>query len=172
MSLQLLFFFFPITNSSSASIITKHMCWRLLNRLLSLWTGNGLLKTVYTAMQHWHPLLSPSAFVCVVCFCFPSLQVNVASSSATLYDLMINMYDMQEPYVTLILCKVYSLCLFWCFFSTLCQEIETNRDAIRFCRYVLFSLSFLLLFLKGTNRSDNSEWNWHRDCTFFFFCLF
>lgn len=28
-----------------------------------LWAGNGLLKTVYTSMQHWHPSLFLSAFV-------------------------------------------------------------------------------------------------------------
>lgn len=45
---------------------------------------------------------------------FSLLWLNVAyePSSETLYYLMINMYDIQEQYLTLLLCKVYLLCLF------------------------------------------------------------
>lgn len=125
--------FFPITDLFSVSIVTMHICWNLFNLLLSFQTLNR--KWSFKNCLHINAALT-SHFV-LICFClccvffffffqktrgssffFPLVKCCVQTvTKKTLYYLMINMYDIQEPYLTLLLCKVYLLCLLLCFFS-------------------------------------------------------
>lgn len=123
------FVFFPITKSFGVSMVTMHICCNSFSPLLSrLWPGNGLLK-LFTHQRSTDIPFCSHLLLFVLCFFFLSLQsttllflwLNVAcklsSKMLTLYYLMITVYDIQEQYFTLLLCKVYLLCLLLCFFS-------------------------------------------------------
>lgn len=165
-----------------------HMCWNLFNPLLSwLRAGNGLLKLFTHHCSTEILFFVVLFFFVLICFylccvffsSLPSpktevhplslLWLNVAykRSSATLYYLMINMYDIQEPFFTLIICKVYFLVSV---VMLLHHTVSGSRKLMEEPP-LEFAGTFasLFLFLKGQNRPDNSEWNWHCDCTC---CLF
>lgn len=117
------------TDLSDVSIVTMHICCNSFKLRLSFQTLNR--KCSFKNCLHINAALT-SHFVlicfclcCVFFFCFFFLKIRGSSlfsllwlnvayepSSETLYYLMINMYDIQEQYLTLLLCKVYLLCLF------------------------------------------------------------
>lgn len=147
-----------------------HMCWNWCNLLFSFWSLNKetiFKKTVYTLMQHEHPFLSSCSCCIFILFFSPELWLilRCKPSSKTLYKLTINVYDIQEPYLTPMLCKVYSVCLLWCFFSTLCQEVDTNRDSVRSCWYVLALLFFCF-------QRDKLTWQQWAKLAFWLYILF
>lgn len=149
-----------------------HMCWNLFNPLLSwLRAGNGLLK-LFTHHCSTEILFfvvvfffCPHLLLFVLCFFFslPSpktevhplslLWLNVAykRSSATLYYLMINMYDIQEPFFTLIICKVYFLVsVVMLLLHTVSGSRKTNGRAPVGVRWY-FCISFFVF--KGTKQT-------------------
>lgn len=147
-----------------------HMCWNWCNLLFSFWSLNK--ETIFLKNCLHLNATRTSFFVLpfVLCFYFifsPELRLifTCKPSSKTLYKLMINVYDIQEPYLTPMLCKVYSVCLLWCFFSTLCQEVDTNRDSVRSCWYVLALLFFCF-------QRDKLTWQQWAKLAFWLYILF
>lgn len=150
-----------------------HMCWNLFNPLLSwLRAGNGLLK-LFTHHCSTEILFFCCCFFVLICFYLccvfvlfflspprktevhplSLLWLNVAykRSSATLYYLMINMYDIQEPFFTLIICKVYFLVsVVMLLLHTVSGSRKTNGRAPVGARWY-FCISFFVF--KGTKQT-------------------